>query len=68
LNSKFLNLIFLTFLILSISGCGVKAPPIQHPDTIIDSYVTGYTGTSTPIAPLEPKEDEKAPLPLSISK
>jgi predicted small lipoprotein YifL len=68
LNSKSLrNSIFIISL-LTIAGCGVKAPPLQHPDTIIDSYVTEYTGASAPLPPLEIPEEDKAPEPLQISK
>ena len=32
-------------LLFTLSSCGVKGPPVQYPETIIDSYVREYTGS-----------------------
>ncbi|MBY0413825.1 MAG: hypothetical protein K2Q18_06655 [Bdellovibrionales bacterium] len=40
MNSNF----FFLILILLISSCGVKAPPLKYPETIVDSYTRSYTG------------------------
>ena len=30
-------------LLLTFASCGVKGPPVQHPETIVDSYIHDYT-------------------------
>jgi predicted small lipoprotein YifL len=32
-------------LLFTLSSCGVKGPPVQFPETIVDSYVREYTGS-----------------------
>lgn len=51
---NFKNALFLIALI-SLSGCGVKAPPLKYSETIIDSYTQEYTGS----AELTPEEIER---------
>lgn len=41
-------------LLLTLASCGVKGPPVQHPETIVDSYVREYTGSD-----LSPEEIER---------
>ncbi len=58
MNSKILFLILFLF-----AGCGVKAPPLKHPDTVVESYVKGYTNEILPQV-----SDEKAktlPMPAA---
>lgn len=51
MNSK--NLICLG-LLLTLASCGVKGPPVQYPETIVDSYLKDYTGSE-----LSPEEIER---------
>ncbi len=44
-----LNFKFLLPLLILVCGCGVKAPPLKHPDTVIESYVRTYTTESEPV-------------------
>ena len=53
LHLNFKILIIACFL-LSLSACGVKGPPMKHPETIVDSYVKDYTG-----AEMTPEEIER---------
>lgn len=41
---------------LFITSCGVKAPPLKHPEIAIDSYVQEYTGTDEDIETEQSKE------------
>lgn len=50
MNSK----IFLFIFLICVVGCGVKAPPLKHPETIVDSYTREYTGSD-----LSPEEIER---------
>lgn len=45
-------------------GCGVKSPPLKHPDTVIESYVRKYTHEPEPEVNKEPEPGQspvKAP-------
>ena len=47
--------ILLSLILLStLASCGVKGPPVQYPETIVDSYVRDYTGSD-----LTPEEIER---------
>lgn len=52
MNSKILLFSLTLFM---ICGCGVKAPPLKYPETIVDSYTREYTGTTE----LTPEEIER---------
>nr|BDT30263.1 hypothetical protein BHI3_37290 [Bacteriovorax sp. HI3] len=52
MNSKIL---LLSLISITLSSCGVKAPPVQYPDTSVDSYIREYTGTTE----LTPEEIER---------
>ncbi len=55
---NFKNLILVSLLSF-IFGCGVKAPPAKYPETMVDSYVQSYTGTTPTPEELERiKNDE----------
>ncbi|MBC7427523.1 MAG: hypothetical protein H7336_02855 [Bacteriovorax sp.] len=61
------KIIFILILLSELSSCGVKAPPVKYPETVIDSYVRSYTGadsTSEELSRLKkskPKEDTTGP-------
>ena len=42
-------------LLLTLASCGVKGPPVQHPETIVDSYIRDYTKSD-----LTPEEIERS--------
>lgn len=49
---------------LFIFGCGVKSPPLKHPDVVIESYVRNYTHESESEVNKEPEPGQspvKAP-------
>lgn len=51
LNSKIL---LSTLVFLTLNSCGVKSPPAQYPETIVDSYIHDYTDDDT--TSQEPKQ------------
>jgi len=62
LNSKILICLALG---LTLSSCGVKGPPVQYPDTIVDSYIKNYTGTEPTAEEIERKNNKDViPSPL----
>jgi hypothetical protein len=47
----------------------VKGPPVQHPETAIDSYVQNYTGTEPTAEELErTKDKEVIPSTLELQQ
>lgn len=53
MNFKF----FLLIILVSFVGCGVKAPPLKHPETIVDSYTRDYTGSDLSAEEIERKKN-----------
>lgn len=67
MNFKFF--LFL-FSLLSLSACGVKAPPVKYPETVVESYVKGYTGAEPTPEELARNKNKKpiesTPEPVKI--
>ena len=56
LNSK----VILSFIIFfSLTSCGVKGPPVQYPETIVDSYVREYTGSNLTAEEIERAKNQQ---------
>lgn len=64
MNSKILICLGL---LLTLSSCGVKGPPLKDPETIVDSYVRGYTGSDLSAEELERTQDKKA-IPSTLEQ
>lgn len=64
MNSKILICLGL---LLTLSSCGVKGPPVKDPDTIIDSYVREYTGSDLSPEELERTQDKTA-IPSTLDQ
>lgn len=56
---NFKNLILLS-LVSFIFGCGVKAAPAKYPETMVDSYIQRYTGTTPTPEELERIKNDEA--------
>jgi len=56
LNFKTLLYIFFT---LNFFGCGVKAKPLQPPETTIDSYVESFKASDNLKELIEPSKKKK---------
>jgi predicted small lipoprotein YifL len=50
-----------------LASCGVKGPPIQYPETVVDSYIKSYTGKELSAEEIELSKD-KSSIPSSIEQ
>lgn len=57
--------IFYFFLLTTIFSCGVKGPPVQHTETIVDSYVREYTNSEMDAEEIERLKNQKT-IPSTI--
>jgi predicted small lipoprotein YifL len=54
-------------LLLTFASCGVKGPPVQYPETIVDSYVREYTGSDLSPEELERIKNQRA-IPSTLDQ
>lgn len=64
MNSKILICLGL---LLTLASCGVKGPPVKHPETIVDSYVKDYTGSELSAEEIERTKDKQA-IPSTLDQ
>lgn len=64
MNSKILICLGLLY---TLASCGVKGPPVQYHETIVDSYVKEYTGTEPSSEEIERTKDKQA-IPSTLDQ
>ncbi|MEA9354856.1 lipoprotein [Bacteriovorax sp. PP10] len=64
MNSK---IIICLGLLLTLTSCGVKGPPVKYRETIVDSYVKDYTGTELSAEEKERTKDKQS-IPSTLDQ